>query len=84
MSYSNIIRFFIFDVSKNLFIENPLIGVGTNNFIIILKNILYLIFLTAGGIHNEFLRVLIENGLIGLFLYLMIWYKSWIRIRYIN
>ena len=83
VSYSNIIRFFIFDVSKNLFIENPLIGVGTNNFIIILKKEYSYLpsFLTIGGIHNEFLRVLIENGLIGLFLYLMIWYKSWIRTK---
>lgn len=83
VSYSNIIRFFIFDVSKNLFIENPLIGVGTNNFIIILKKEYSYLpsFLTISGIHNEFLRVLIENGLIGLFLYLMIWYKSWIRTK---
>ena len=34
-----------------------------------------------GGIHSEFLRILVENGLIGLFLYLIIWYKSWTRAK---
>ena len=33
------------------------------------------------GIHNEFFRIPVENGLVGLFLYLMIWYKSWIRTK---
>ena len=37
-----------------------------------------------GGIHNEFQRVLVENGLVGLFFYLFIWYKSWTRTKNIT
>ena len=41
----------------------------------------YLPIFLRGGIHNEFFRIPVENGLVGLFLYLMIWYKSWIRTK---
>ena len=41
----------------------------------------YLPEFLLGGIHSEFLRILVENGLIGLFLYLIIWYKSWTRAK---
>ena len=34
------------------------------------------------GIHGEFQRVTVENGIVGLFLYLFIWYKSWVRTRF--
>ena len=81
-SYSNFQRIFSFNISKELFSENPIIGLGTNNFIVTLNNMYpNLPSFLLSGIHGEFLRVLIENGLIGLFLYLMIWYKSWIRTK---
>ena len=81
-SYSNLQRIFAFNISKELFSENPIIGVGTNNFISTL-NFMYpnLPSFLLLGIHSEFLRVLIENGLIGFFLYLIIWYKSWTRTK---
>lgn len=33
------------------------------------------------GIHGEFQRVLVENGLVGIIAYLFIWYKSWTRTK---
>jgi hypothetical protein len=81
-SYSNVQRIFAFNVSKELFLENPIIGIGTNNFISILDDrYSRLPNYLRGGIHSEFLRILVENGLIGLFLYLLIWFKSWTRTK---
>ena len=75
-------RVFAFNVSKEYFFRNPIIGVGTNNFVLMLHyEYPYLPFFLRGGIHSEFLRILVENGLVGLFLYLMIWYKSWTRTK---
>ena len=81
-SYSNLQRAFAFNISKEYFLRNPIIGIGTNNFILTVKNeYSYLPFYLMVGIHNEFFRIPVENGLVGLFLYLMIWYKSWIRTK---
>ena len=81
-SYSNLQRAFAFNISKEYFLRNPIIGIGTNNFILILRNEHhYLPYFLMVGIHNEFFRIPVENGLVGLFLYLMIWYKSWIRTK---
>ena len=83
-SYSNLQRAFAFNISKEYFLRNPIIGIGTNNFILTLNNEHYYLpdFLMV-GIHNEFFRIPVENGLVGLFLYLMIWYKSWTRTKQI-
>ena len=81
-SYSNLQRAFAFNISKEYFLRNPIIGIGTNNFILTLRNEHhYLPYFLMVGIHNEFFRIPVENGLVGLFLYLMIWYKSWIRTK---
>ena len=84
-TYSNVARVFAFSVSKDYFLENPILGLGTNNFIkIYMEQYNYLPKFFWVGIHNEFQRVLVENGLVGLFFYLFIWYKSWTRTRYIT
>ena len=81
-SYSNLQRAFAFSISKEYFLRNPILGIGTNNFILTLRNEHhYLPYFLMVGIHNEFFRIPVENGLVGLFLYLMIWYKSWIRTK---
>ena len=81
-SYSNLQRAFAFNISKEYFLRNPIIGIGTNNFILTLNHEYhYLPYFLMVGIHNEFFRIPVENGLVGLFLYLMIWYKSWIRTK---
>ena len=78
ISYSNLQRAYVFDFSKKLILENPFLGVGTNNFVLILKDeFYYLPNSWMQGIHNEFLRVCVENGLFGLILYLIIWIRSW-------
>ena len=84
-TYSNIQRVFSFTISKKFFLENPLLGIGTNNFINVLKDqFYYLPKVFLAGIHNEFQRVLVENGIIGLFCYLFIWFKSWTRTKQIT
>ena len=84
-TYSNIQRVFAFSISKIYFLENPFLGIGTNNFINLIKDQYYNLpkFFLA-GIHNEFQRVLVENGLTGLFFYLLIWFKSWSRTKNIT
>lgn len=79
-SFSNLQRAFSFQVSKDLFIENPILGIGTNNYVNhVSDKFFYLPKFMKIGIHGEFQRVLIENGLIGLIAYVFIWYKSWTR-----
>ena len=56
-------------------------GVGTNQF----KNIIDTEFRSLPdelrlGIHGEFQRILTENGIIGLSLYLLIWAAAWFRL----
>ena len=84
-TYSNVARVFAFSVSKDYFLENPILGLGTNNFIkVYMDEYYYLPIFFWVGIHNEFQRVLVENGLVGLFFYFLIWYKSWTRTRNIT
>jgi len=84
-TYSNIQRVFSFSISKDFFFKNPFLGIGTNNFINILKDqFYYLPKVFLAGIHNEFQRVLVENGIIGLFFYLLIWFKSWTKTKKIT
>ena len=84
-TFSGLQRAFVFNVSKIYFLEKPIFGVGTNNFInILLEDYFDYPKIFKTGIHNEFQRVLIENGLFGLFFYLLIWFKSWTRTKTIS
>lgn len=50
-----------------IFTENPILGIGTGNYnTYIIKNKL---FTVESGAHNEFIRVLAEHGIFGLFFY---------------
>ena len=78
---SNVQRAFAFTLSRRLISEHPLMGVGTNQF----KNIIDTEFRSLPdelrlGIHGEFQRILTENGIIGLSLYLLIWAAAWFRL----
>ncbi|TIQ52850.1 MAG: hypothetical protein E5X61_09715 [Mesorhizobium sp.] len=78
---SNVQRAFAFTLSRQLISEHPLVGVGTNQF----KNIIDTDFSGLPGelrlgIHGEFQRVLTENGIIGLSLYVLIWITAWFRL----
>ncbi|TIL47723.1 hypothetical protein [Mesorhizobium sp.] len=78
---SNVQRAFAFTLSKKLISERPLVGVGTNKF----KNIVNTEFSNLPaelrlGIHGEFQRILTENGIIGLSLYILIWIAAWLRL----
>ncbi|RWA70968.1 hypothetical protein EN836_20710 [Mesorhizobium sp. M1C.F.Ca.ET.193.01.1.1] len=78
---SNVQRAFAFTLSKQLISEHPLMGVGTNQF----TNIIDTEFSNLPdelrlGIHGEFQRILTENGIIGLSLYILIWLAAWFRL----
>lgn len=78
---SNVQRAFAFTLSRQLISEYPLMGVGTNQF----KNIIETDFSELPdelqlGIHGEFQRILTENGIIGLSLYVLIWIAAWFRL----
>ncbi|MER8439468.1 hypothetical protein NKH36_06830 [Mesorhizobium sp. M1312] len=78
---SNVQRAFAFTLSRQLISEHPLVGVGTNQF----NNIIDTDFSGLPdelrlGIHGEFQRILTENGIIGLSLYILIWIAAWFRL----
>jgi hypothetical protein len=57
-------------------------GVGTNEYEkIINQRFAALPADLRLGIHGEFQRVLTENGILGLTLYIFIWIVSWVRVR---
>ena len=81
-NWSNVTRSFSIIVSKEIFLKNPFFGIGTNKYLPYLnENYYYLPQPMKLGIHGEFQRVLAENGMIGLLLYLLIWVKSWYRLK---
>lgn len=80
-SISNLQREYTAKVALQLFSENALLGIGTNEF----DN------RTRGGqgstpevlranIHSEFLRVSTENGIVGLLCYLVVWLAAVVRL----
>jgi len=76
-SMSNAQRVFAVGVGLELFRSSPIIGVGTNGYARIVKEEYghFPRFLTI-GIHNEFFRVIVENGAIGLILFVLLWVYS--------
>jgi hypothetical protein len=79
---SDVQRSFAFAISKQLIAEHPVLGVGTNEYEEIIKQrFAYLPGDLRLGIHGEFQRVLTENGILGLSLYIFIWVVSWVRVN---
>ena len=77
VTQSNGQRLFALEVSEILIAENPLFGVGTNGYQPIVKaNYPMLPPHYLLNIHNEFQRILVENGLVGLMLYLLPWLRT--------
>jgi hypothetical protein len=78
---SNVQRAFAFNVSRQLFGEHPLFGIGTNEYPDVLGQMFPNLPESMGlGIHGEFQRVLTENGLVGLASYLLIWGAAFVRL----
>jgi hypothetical protein len=81
---SDVQRAFSLHVSSQLLAEHPLSGVGTNQY----EEIVGETYPTAPkelrlGIHGEFQRILTENGLVGLSLYLLVWVAAWARLSHV-
>ena len=78
---SDVQRAFARHVSRELFVEHPLFGVGTNQYLeIVGETFPNLPKELRLEIHGEFQRILTENGLVGLSLYLLIWAAAWARL----
>ncbi|MDU8945535.1 O-antigen ligase family protein [Ovoidimarina sediminis] len=77
LTQSNAQRVFSKIVSAELIRDNSFLGVGTNGYEIYVKSQYegLPIFLLL-GIHNEFQRILVENGYVGLALYCIPWLRS--------
>jgi hypothetical protein len=83
ISFSDTQRTFAIRQAWDLVSAHPAFGVGTNAYVdIIRRKFSYLPPYMLVGIHGEFIRILAENGLLGLALYLWIWIYAWIRLRH--
>jgi hypothetical protein len=81
-SRSNAQRGFAAALARSLIMDNLLFGIGTNEYErIIRRQFAYVPEFLQNGIHGEFLRVLTENGLLGLMLYLTVWGVAAARTR---
>jgi len=81
-SLSNTERAFVFQIGTQQFLLHPILGVGTNNFDTITAALYsFLPAYLLVGIHNEFFRVLVENGLVGFVLYFYAWASAFVRIK---
>ncbi|MFC5344430.1 O-antigen ligase family protein [Brevundimonas staleyi] len=80
-SLSNAQRIFSLRLSEDLFSQHPLFGIGTNVYVHYVQQMFpYAPAYLRLGIHGEFQRVTVENGLLGLGLYLAIFAVSFGRI----
>ena len=78
---SDVERAFARHNSRQMLAEHPLFGVGTNQYIEIVDETYPNLPKELGlEIHGEFQRILTENGLVGLSLYLLVWAAAWARL----
>jgi hypothetical protein len=71
-SLSNAERVFAARIGWDFFREHPLIGVGTNVYQVeVAERFAYLPDVMFKSIHSEVLRTLVENGLLGVFVFLL-------------
>jgi O-antigen ligase len=80
-SLSNAQRLFAFQAGWDQFLSSPLIGVGTNQYVdLVNATFAYLPFYLRTGIHDEFFRVLVENGVLGFSVYIASWLMALFRL----
>jgi O-Antigen ligase len=78
---SDVQRAFARHVSRQMFAEHPLVGIGTNQYLpIVNQTYPNLPKELQLEIHGEFQRILTENGLVGFSLYVLIWAAAWARL----
>jgi hypothetical protein len=74
VTLSNLARILVFKIGIDRFVESPWLGMGTGAYLpSVFKEYPDLPKEFQQGIHNEFFRVAVENGLIGLAFYLWAW-----------
>jgi hypothetical protein len=80
-SLSNASREFQMAQSAELMSKHPVFGVGTNAYVdLIMQRFGSLPRYLKQGVHNEFLRVFVENGVVGFAAYVTIWLVATIRL----
>jgi hypothetical protein len=73
-SFSNMQRLFSLAAGWGFFTTSPFFGIGTNAYVDLVQiKFGYLPPWMTIGIHDEFFRVLVENGIVGEVFYLFIW-----------
>jgi len=81
-SRSNAQRAFAASLARNMMAEHMVFGIGTNEYErIVAEQFAFVPEFLRNGIHGEFLRVLTENGILGLIAYLAIWVVAAVRTR---
>ena len=63
---SNTERLFAVNLASKMFRRHPVFGSGTNSYNLLVERV----YLSTLGTHNEWYRVLAENGVFGMFFYL--------------
>ena len=81
-SRSNAQRAFAASLARTLIADHLVFGIGTNQYErIVEERFAFVPEFLRNGIHGEFLRVLTENGLVGLVAYLGVWLFAAVRTR---
>ena len=79
-SLSDTAREFTFQQVVKMWNDHPIFGVGTNAYYELIKTrFAYLPDFMKVSAHGEFLRVLVENGIVGIFFYGLIWVTALVR-----
>jgi O-antigen ligase len=82
-SFTTETRLFLYFLAAQMFLQNPIIGVGTMNFQELLSDSGWQ--LTLANTHNLYLQVLSENGMVGFLLaagpFLWLAHRFWRRRR---
>lgn len=82
LSFSNAQRRFALQQAGNVLSNEPLFGVGTNAYEdLVVRKFGSLPRFMLAGVHGDFMRVFIENGLVGEIIYLSIWIISFLNVR---
>jgi hypothetical protein len=86
-SVSDAQREWQFNYAKSLIVTHPIIGVGTNGYLPIIQSEFAtavaernIVIKPGLGIHGEYLRVLVENGVVGLSLFALLIFSSAVRL----
>ncbi|TRZ81281.1 hypothetical protein D4R86_02895 [bacterium] len=71
-------RFRLWENTMPFFFERPILGHGLSSFQFLSQNVQGLSLLPAPEAHNDYLKILIETGAVGLIMYISIYFKLFV------